>query len=930
MLNGFYTTVDRKANQICYRGYDIDGAKVYEKFKFRPTLYVESKKKDTKWKALDGTPLDPIQFDSMSACREFMKQYEDISSFRIHGNDRHIPAFIQAEFPGEIKYKKHLIDVLNLDIETATSGNSFPDPTVAEEAITAIGIKSFKSDTYIVWGTKFYNPKKSLVPHLKKEFRQFDTENEMLLDFIEWWSDLMNCPDVVTGWNIRTFDIPYIINRVAKVLDNHEVKRLSPWGEIQQKTVRNNKGGEDLCFDISGIQQLDYLELFKKFTLNTYGQQESYRLNSIAEVVLGENKIHAGDEDYPMHKFLESSDCVSVPNDKKDEDLEEFEKWCRFKDRIKSRIKVRKPINPGVYNDIPFENLTDSYLDALSQDQLNHLCDPVQAKADQLCYNIGIDYNLVDIELVEKIDAKVGLLDLVFTLAYFGGVNYTETLGTVGIWDSIIFRKLATQHIAIPPNKRSFKSDYAGGYVKDPIVGRHEWVTSFDLNSLYPMLIVQYNMSPETIVKHMKVPGIDPELMLANPSKERWNPEDGLAMAINGACFRTDKQGVIPSIIEDLYNQRKEIKKKMLAAESEKEITPKDSPRYKELETEIDLASNKQMCLKICLNSLYGATGNVYFRYYDLDIAEGITLSGQFVIQSVERSLNEFLSTALKDDPKKPKDRITCSDTDSVYVSLEDVVKKCKPEDPHKFCIEFAKAALEPVIEKTYADLAKKTNAFKNTMAMKLEKISEAAIFIAKKRYILKVLSSEGVEYKEPKFTIKGIEANKSSTPKICRDEFKRIFHTIIDKTSKDVQREVEEFREVFYNQPVEKIAQPKSVSNIKKYMQSGPVPYIKGTPINSRAAIMYNKLLKEKGLTGQYETLKNGDRLKYIMLKKGNPTGENVIAFPSKMPKEFELHSWIDYDLLYQKTYLDPLQLILTAIGQTAVSRPSLEDFFD
>lgn len=846
MINGFYTCIDRKMNQLMYRGYDADGAKVYEKFKFRPTMYVESKDPNAKWKSLEGIPVEPMRFDSMSDCRAFMKQYEDVSSFKIYGNDRHIPAFIQAEFPNEIKYKPERIDVVTLDIE-CKSDNGFPEPAVADQELTLIGIKSSRLGQYITWGTKPYDPAQSVLPHLKKEYRYFETEVEMLEDFLTWWSDLLNCPDVITGWNTRFFDLPYLVNRIARVLDHEAVKRLSPWGVIEQKTTVV-LGREQLFFNIQGIQQLDYMELFKKFT---YTALESYRLDFVAETVLGENKI-----DYSAE----------------------------------------------------YGSLTELY-------NRNH--------------NLYVDYNLVDIELIEKMEAKLGLLSLVFTLAYYGGVNYGDTLGTVAIWDSIIFRRLANMKVAIPQNNVSFKSDYAGGFVKDVTRGRHEWVMSFDLNSLYPMLIVQHNMSPETLVKHMKVDGLTPETMLSNPDVQKWNPEDGLTVAANGACFRTDKQGIIPIIVEEIYSQRVTVKKAMLKAESELEVTEKGTKRYRELEIEINLASNKQMCLKILLNSLYGATANRFFRYYSIDIAEGITLSGQYVIQAVEQELNTFLSIALKDKPNRIVDRIIAADTDSVYVDAGDVVRMCKPKDPHAFCKEFAQSALEPVIKRTYANLALKTNAYKNTMAMKLEKISSVAIFTAKKRYILNVLSSEGVVYSKPKMVMKGIEAIKSSTPKICRTEFKDIFNLLITGTERDLQKRVLEFEKIFAEQPIEQIAVPRGVSNIKKYMQKSAPYYIKGTPQNSRAAIMYNRLVKEKGLETKHYYLKNGDRLRFIFLKKGNPTRENVIGFIDKFPPEFELDQWIDRDALFDINFRKPLQLILDAIGWKNTATSSLEDFF-
>jgi DNA polymerase elongation subunit (family B) len=276
-------------NSLLYRGYDADGVKVYNTYKFRPVFYLESKDPNAKWRSLDGLPLEPMRFESMSDSKAFIKSYEDIDSFKIYGNDRHIPAFIQAEFPNEIKYDPKRIDVVSLDIE-CRSDDGFPEPSIADQEITAIGLKSSRLDYYIVWGLKNYDPSQSKVPHLKKQFRQFDSEIELLQDFIEWWHDTKNTPDVVTGWNIRLFDMPYLVNRISRVLGHESAKKLSPWSVVEQKALMI-KGKENYLYNIFGIQQLDYLDLFKKFAANTYGAQESYRLDFIAEVVLGQNKL---------------------------------------------------------------------------------------------------------------------------------------------------------------------------------------------------------------------------------------------------------------------------------------------------------------------------------------------------------------------------------------------------------------------------------------------------------------------------------------------------------------------------------------------------------------------------------------------------------------------------------------------------------------
>ena len=837
-LTGFYTNVDRHMNSIKYRGYDENGKKLYESFRYKPCLYVESKDPKSGWRSLDGKALEPVRFDSMSEARSFTKQYEGISGFKIYGNDRWIPAFIQSQFPNRIDYIKRFIDIAYIDIEVdCDDEGGYSEARMATNRVLTITVKSSKNSSYIVWGLKEYDMSICKLRHLKIDYREFVRESDMLQDFIDWWSDPDNTPDVVSGWNTNFFDIPYLVNRCSLVLDEGEVLKLSPWKQIEERNV-TVKGQEQYGYNIMGIQQLDYLELFKKFTLNTYGQQESYKLDHIAEVVLGENKV-----DY----------SGSLKN---------------------------------LYE-------TD--------------------------YQTYVEYNIVDVELIERFEQKLGLLNLVFTLAYFGGVNYGDTLGTVGIWDSIIFRYLANKKIAVPPNnKASFAEDYAGGYVKDPNPGMYNWVLSFDLNSLYPNIIIQYNMSPETLVRHSVISGLSPDKLLGMSSIEHL--EDNLAVAANGATFRRDKQGFLPEIVEELYNRRVVIKKEMLSKQQDYERTKSES-----LVSEISRLDTEQMCIKILMNSLYGAIANKYFRYFDILIAEGITLTGQLVINKAEQAINEYLNGFLKNT--KSKDYVIAMDTDSIYLNVEDVIRQFSPKKPVEFLDEFGSKALEPLFKRTFQTLADMTQAYKNTMNMKREVIADRAIWTAKKRYILNVHNSEGVQYAEPKIKMKGIEAVKSSTPKVCREAMKNLFKVIINGDQKQTQAAIAKFKAEFEGMPPEQIGLPRGVTNIRKYSDRKNI-YAKGTPLHVRGCLMHNWMLDHVNCKS-VPKIKNGEKIKYIFLRSQNPTRENCIAFVGKLPTEFKLESYIDYDTQFQKAFLEPIQLVLDAIGWRAVEQSSLEDFF-
>ena len=476
----FYTNVQRFGSQILYCGYE-NGIRVRERIKFKPTLFALSKDPNSEWKSLDRRPVEPIKFGSMKEARDFVSSYEGVGSFPIFGNMRWTAQFIQEQFPGEIQFDEAIINISKIDIEVR-SDDGFPKPEDALHEITAICVKNNIDDTYHVWGLKPWDDEKKKVKE-RVEYKQFRDEQSMLVDFVKWW--VQNMPDIVTGWNCRPFDIPYIVNRLIRLFGEKFVEQLSPWGHVEEKETLI-KGRPVKYYEIMGVAQLDYMDLFKKFTTHTYGNQESYSLGHIAHVVLGETKY--------------------------------------------------------VYDD--FENLAAFY------------------EKDHQSF---IDYNIRDVELVSRIDDKLGLIQLVLTLAYIGGVNYSDTLGTTAIWDSIIFRDLARKHIAIPPQKPSSKTSYPGGYVKEVEKGLHDWVCSFDLNSLYPNLIVQYNMSPETIIE-----GVTTQMHPAILIEERpFTPAGDSIMAANGVHFRSDVVGVIPRMVTEIIDKRVILKKAKLAEEKE-------------------------------------------------------------------------------------------------------------------------------------------------------------------------------------------------------------------------------------------------------------------------------------------------------------------------------------------------------------------------
>ena len=455
--------------------------------------------------------------------------------------------------------------------------------------------------------------------------------------------------------------------------------------------------------------------------------------------------------------------------------------------------------------------------------------------------------------------------------------------------------------------------------MKDPQVGQHKWVMSFDLNSLYPHLIMQYNMSPETLVTgdYMEL-GVDSmlkEVSLDIPEQKTITP--------NGALYRTDKLGFLPEMMQDIYNDRTVYKKKMLKSKQDYEDT-KD-PKYLKY---ISRYNNIQMARKISLNSAYGAIGNQYFRYYDLAIAEGITTAGQLSIRWIEKKMNQYLNKLLNTD----MDYVIASDTDSIYVTCDALIEKVNPKNPIDFLDTIAKEKIEPFIDKSYKQLADYVSAYDQKMFMKREVIADKGIWTAKKRYILNAWDVEGVRYKEPSLKIMGIEAVKSSTPAPCREKIKEALKIIMSGDEKQLNDFIQEFRKEFTSLPVEDIAFPRSVNGLSKFRDSASI-YRKGCPMHIKGSLVYNHMINEKRLTHKYPAIQDGDKIRFIQLRQPNPLGVNVISFITKVPKELDIHKYIDYDTQYEKAFVEPLTFITDNIqwniDRSYGTQTSLEAFF-
>ena len=819
----FYTNVQPFGNYIALRGVDSDGRSFQDKIRYEPTLFVESHKpQNPQWKTLDNRMVAPVRWGSMKDSRQAIKEYGG----SVYGFDQFQYSFISEKFPGLVNYDMSKIKVAYIDIETS-SENGFPDVRSATEEVLAVSIKMGKD--FRVYGCGSYDPQ----PGVK--YISCVDEKNLLLEFVNDW--MMNYPDVITGWNSRFFDIPYMVNRIRNVLGEKIANKLSPWGWFRESEVTLVGNRKQQVFDLVGISSIDYMDAYKKFT---YVNQERYSLNHIAYVELGEKKL-------------------------------DYSEYASLHELYKTN------------------------------------------------YQKFVDYNVHDVILVERLEEKMKLMEMIISLAYMAKCNFNDVFSPVKMWDCIIHNHLRNQNVVIPPKVHETKSEaYEGAFVKDPQIGRHKWVCSFDLNSLYPHLIMQYNISPETIV------GMHEESGLVEPLLNRevdtdFLREKNLTMTPNGSLYTRKKQGFLPALMEKMYTDRVKYKKMMIEEQKKgKSADPNKLAQY----------HNMQINLKIALNSAYGALGNQWFRFYDVRNAEAVSVAGQLSIRWAERAVNEYLNKVLETDNE---DYVLASDTDSLYVTMEKMVEKVGLTDTDKiikFLDTVCDGKIQDVIDKCYGEMAEYVNAFQQKMVMKREVLADVGIWVAKKHYVLNVHNSEGVQYEEPKLKIMGIEAVKSSTPEPCRNALKKAFKIMMNGTEDDVINFIEEFKTEFNTFPAEDISFPRSVKGLAKYYDSATI-YRKSTPIHVKGSLIYNKILQNKRLTRKYPVIQEGEKIKYAYLKEPNPTGDSVIAMLNNLPDEFDLKQYIDYEKQFSKSFLDPMIGILSVIGWKHERKNDIMSFF-
>lgn len=843
----FYTSVVQDGKYILCRGVDGEGNSVYRKDIHRPRLYMRGESNGP-WKNLAGQPLREYSFNDIWEARNWASKYDGAVGSEVYGNQRWQYAYIADVFPGHIEYDPSLIKIATVDIEVDSS-NGFPEPDDAEEEVTAITLHM--DGQYYTFGTGEFNAINGV-----NYFRCRD-EKDLILKFLEVWEE--HYPDIVTGWNCKLFDLPYLINRTIKLFGKDTANKISPWRKIVEEEI-NIGFRTSKAYEIYGVAILDYQDMYKKFAPNS--SQESYKLDHIAHVELGRGKV-----DYSQ------------------------------------------------YGTLPHE---------------------VMAKN----YELFIQYNIDDVVLVVGLEKKLKLLELAMTLAYMTKTNFEDVFSQGRMWDTIIFNKLKERHIAVPPQPKGKKeSQYAGAYVKEPVSGMYNWIVSFDLTSLYPHLIMMYGLSPETLVQPEEYDSeilhflaqdrATIEKLLNKQCNLDWLKSRNLTVTPNAQFFRTDIKGFLPEIMEEMFAARSAHKKAELTAKAAAENS-QDQAEKDRLKLITGREKAIQSALKVCLNSAYGSIGNAYFRYFDLRIAEAVTLSGQLSIRWIQNAINTWFNKLLKTEGK---DFVLASDTDSIYIHMEELLKSLSKDIGNTETVidlmdAICEKKIKPFIDKSYTELATYVNSRQGKMVMKREALVDKGIWCAKKNYILSVWDMEGLRYKKPEIKITGWAAVRTTTPKVCRDKLKETVAVILQNDEDITRKFVNKFRDEFMEMTLDQIACPSGISEIDMN-NYGKLVIPSGTTMHVKAALAYNHYIREYGLTKRYELIKPKGKIKYVLLMEPNPAGVNALAYIDKMPEEFKIAKYIDKEAQFEKVFMSPLKIVLEAIDWDLERTDNILSFF-
>lgn len=949
----FYTNVTRHKNKLLCR-YIENGEEGQHEFKYNPTLFGHIRGDYDpaliKFRGLKNEPLLPITYDNMNSAREAIESAHNTPGMDVYGNDDYVSQFLGQSFKHDYKYNRKSIRGCNFDIEIASSyrdnngdyrieryrdrDKSDDDGIVVkkfdedlvragEYPITAVTFHDSATDIYTVIGVEeegcggfVYDPDDPEIGGLNVVYHGFINEYDLLRYMVNYISSKKF--HYFTGWNIIAFDVAYICTRIQKILGHDMLIKLSPFKKITARDREGKWGKEITEWTIHGCDVLSYDDLYIKFS---YEMLRAYSLDYVGNYEVGIKKLS-----YKEHGSIDK---------------------MYFK----------------------------SYQDF-------------------------IRYNIKDVMNVNKIDEKRKLLNLAINIAYTTSCTYADTTGTIKPWNALLYKELLKEG-RVPEIKEVFDGDtrFEGAYVKMVIRGKHYWVVAGDLNSLYPHIMQWMNMGPETIIEYEDLPphirtwaeGIEFDVVDLLMEKVDLSilKGTGICMSPNKQFFwREDKVGrsVFNQKTRELYARRKDIKKMAKGFEQELIKHKANQPHPESLERaewdreEIriweevahdlgDLISEHdggQMAIKILMNSLYGACGLKFFKsYYDVRIAEGITMSAQlanrWMWKSVNTFLNEYLDTSNHDYVKprfegekpgaeygypweKGVDYCIAGDTDSGYYELLPIVIK-HGFDPYdldmdnvvkitKFLDEFWEENIQPVIEAGYEKLSEYLNCYENRMFVEREVIAPVCIWQAKKFYTMLISKNENVEYFDKlKLKYMGVSAKKSSTPEWAVDHLVKMYDICMRSNNEsEIFKFITDTRAEFDKMEIHDIGIPTGINKLDEYdneeefteeftddggmfeLSADADLWKKGAQRHVKAVLAHNKVVNDMDLP--IAEIRPGSKIMYVYLKPNNPINFEVIAFNGFMDERFKLNDYIDRRRLWEEGFIRHAQIFLDVMG--------------
>ena len=804
--------------------WDDDGERITVQASYEPYLFTETKKV-TPLVSLFDTYLIKRSFASPSHRYRFINESD---TKRIFENIRWDQQYLIDTFMyrNEDKdFTQHPIKTWFIDIETYSPGD-FPVPDKAADTINVITVYDTITKKFTTWGLHALDKSIDNCTYI-----HCPTEVELLdkfLSFIE-----ADPPDILSGWNSEFFDIPYIVNRVARVFGEDACHRLSPVGTIYPRTIRTQFGREAVRWFIDGISCIDYLDVYKKFSV---GLRESYKLDAIASAELGERKIEYGNLN------------LAQPAD---------EDWQTF-----------------------------------------------------------VEYNVQDVNLLARMEEKLRYLELLRMLAYTGLTPFESAMGTLPVITGASVIAARKKNKILPTFvKTGSEGQYEGAYVGEPQKGFQEGVISFDANSLYPNTMITLNLSPETKVGKI-IDQDDSSITLRTESGKiakltnenffKYIKQEKIAVTRAKVLFCQKSKGIIPEIVDKIYQSRVDIKKDLKKLKIKLSKTQESSDMYKQLKTEVDRLDIKQFTLKILINTVYGYFGNKYAPIGDPDIARSITLTGQAVIKQSNEILRKYINN-ISSSQYQGVDPVIYNDTDSSYISIKPILDTLNIPF-HNSGVVTTQAIEESDKIEDYLNIeitkwAKTTlNSIDPRFVFKREAMSDAGMFLAKKRYVLRVLDDEGIPCDKFKYT--GVEVVRTTMPASIKPEVKSIIETMLmTRCYTKTNNRFNEVYDKFKSLPVEDYAFVMGVRDYDKYADKcDRFNTVKHMPIHVKASYIYNTLLKECGIDKEYESISSGDKVRYFYVKTPNKYGIQSLAYKYYLPDQLKNLFEPDVEKMFEK----------------------------